>query len=105
MTKRASKCINFNHFSKDEEDDEVPTTVKTSFTVKLMKFDEKQKVALIKEVKNLMEGMNLVQVKKIHAITIKSRYFKLYCICRLKSLLKVPLQLLKQTLVKTRRRN
>lgn len=27
-----------------------------------MKFDEKQKVALIKEVKNLMEGMNLVQV-------------------------------------------
>lgn len=28
-----------------------------------MKFDEKQKVALIKEVKNLMEGMNLVQVK------------------------------------------
>lgn len=27
-----------------------------------MKFDDKQKVALIKEVKNLMEGMNLVQV-------------------------------------------
>lgn len=27
-----------------------------------MKFDEKQKVALIKEVKNLLEGMNLVQV-------------------------------------------
>lgn len=45
-----------------EEEDDVPTTVKTSFTVKLMKFDEKQKVALIKEVKNLLEGMNLVQV-------------------------------------------
>lgn len=30
-----------------------------------MKFDEKQKVALIKEVKNLLEGMNLVQVKNI----------------------------------------
>lgn len=41
------------------------TTVKTSFTVKLMKFDEKQKVALIKEVKNLLEGMNLVQVNSI----------------------------------------
>ncbi|XP_026804680.1 39S ribosomal protein L12, mitochondrial [Rhopalosiphum maidis] len=47
-----------------EEEDEVVTTVKTSFTVKLMKFDEKQKVALIKEVKNLLEGMNLVQAKK-----------------------------------------
>ncbi|XP_060841341.1 uncharacterized protein LOC132922050 [Rhopalosiphum padi] len=47
-----------------EEEDEVATTVKTSFTVKLMKFDEKQKVALIKEVKNLLEGMNLVQAKK-----------------------------------------
>ena len=31
---------------------------------KLVKFDEKQKVALIKEVKNLLEGMNLVQAKK-----------------------------------------
>lgn len=30
-----------------------------------MKFDEKQKVALIKEVKNLLEGMNLVQVSII----------------------------------------
>lgn len=45
-----------------EEEEEVAATVKTSFTVKLMKFDEKQKVALIKEVKNLLEGMNLVQV-------------------------------------------
>jgi hypothetical protein len=27
-----------------------------------MKYDEKQKVALIKETKNLLEGMNLVQV-------------------------------------------
>lgn len=47
-----------------DEEDEVATTVKTSFTVKLMKFDEKQKVALIKEVKNVLEGMNLVQAKK-----------------------------------------
>ncbi|VVC41539.1 Hypothetical protein CINCED_3A003359 [Cinara cedri] len=45
-----------------EDEEEVVTTVKTSFTVKLMKFDEKQKVALIKEVKNVLEGMNLVQV-------------------------------------------
>ncbi|XP_060522352.1 uncharacterized protein LOC132699575 [Cylas formicarius] len=47
-----------------EEEEVEPQKVKTIFTVKLMKFDEKQKVALIKEVKNLLEGMNLVQAKK-----------------------------------------
>ncbi|KAF5284363.1 hypothetical protein FQR65_LT13580 [Abscondita terminalis] len=47
-----------------EEEEVVPQAVKTSFTVKLMKFDEKQKVPLIKEVKALIEGMNLVQAKK-----------------------------------------
>ncbi|XP_030764467.1 39S ribosomal protein L12, mitochondrial [Sitophilus oryzae] len=49
---------------KEEEEEEAPQKVKTVFTVKLLKFDEKQKVALIKEIKNLMEGMNLVQAKK-----------------------------------------
>ncbi|XP_050298020.1 39S ribosomal protein L12, mitochondrial [Anthonomus grandis grandis] len=48
----------------EEEEEAAPAKVKTTFTVKLMKFDEKQKVALIKEMKNLMEGMNLVQAKK-----------------------------------------
>ncbi|XP_018563101.1 39S ribosomal protein L12, mitochondrial [Anoplophora glabripennis] len=47
-----------------EEEDEAPRKVKSTYNVKLMKFDEKQKVALIKEIKNLMEGMNLVQAKK-----------------------------------------
>lgn len=47
-----------------EEDEAAPVRAKTAFTVKLMKFDEKQKVALIKEVKSLMEGFNLVQAKK-----------------------------------------
>lgn len=32
--------------------------------MKLTKFDEKQKVPLIKEIKVLLEGMNLVQAKK-----------------------------------------
>lgn len=32
--------------------------------VKLTKFDDKQKVALIKEIKGLLEGYNLVQAKK-----------------------------------------
>lgn len=49
---------------KEEEEEAVPQKVKSLFTVKLMKFDEKQKVAIIKEIKNLMEGMNLVQAKK-----------------------------------------
>lgn len=47
-----------------EEEEEAPQAVKSSFTVKLMKFDEKQKVPLIKEMKALIEGMNLVQAKK-----------------------------------------
>uniref|UniRef100_A0A1L8EH19 Putative 39s ribosomal protein l12 mitochondrial n=1 Tax=Haematobia irritans TaxID=7368 RepID=A0A1L8EH19_HAEIR len=48
----------------EEEEEAAPKKVQTSFKVKLVKFDEKQKVALIKEVKNLLEGMNLVQAKK-----------------------------------------
>lgn len=47
-----------------DEEDAAPVKTKSSFTVKLTKFDEKQKVALIKEVKALLEGMNLVQAKK-----------------------------------------
>ncbi|XP_059051593.1 large ribosomal subunit protein bL12m [Achroia grisella] len=47
-----------------EEEEAAPKTVKTNFTVKMTKFDDKQKVALIKEVKSLLEGFNLVQAKK-----------------------------------------
>ncbi|XP_047529505.1 39S ribosomal protein L12, mitochondrial [Vanessa atalanta] len=47
-----------------EEEEATPKAVKTSFTVKMTKFDDKQKVALIKEVKSLLEGYNLVQAKK-----------------------------------------
>ncbi|XP_062535300.1 uncharacterized protein LOC134226590 [Armigeres subalbatus] len=47
-----------------DEEEAAPKVVKTMFKVKLVKFDDKQKVALIKEVKNLLEGMNLVQAKK-----------------------------------------
>ncbi|XP_012283945.1 39S ribosomal protein L12, mitochondrial [Orussus abietinus] len=48
----------------DEEEAAPVKQVKSSFTVKLTKFDDKQKVALIKEIKNLLPGMNLVQAKK-----------------------------------------
>ncbi|XP_077294833.1 mitochondrial ribosomal protein L12 [Arctopsyche grandis] len=50
--------------ANQEEVAATATKVKTEFTVKMTSFDEKQKVALIKEVKNLLEGYNLVQAKK-----------------------------------------
>lgn len=50
--------------SGEDEEEAAPKKVQTAFKVKLMKFDDKQKVALIKEIKNLLEGMNLVQAKK-----------------------------------------
>lgn len=48
------------------EDDEeaAPKKIQTSFKVKLLKFDDKQKIPLIREIKSLLEGMNLVQAKK-----------------------------------------
>merc|ERR1712098_790164 len=53
------------HPKVDEEEEEAaPVAVQTSFTVKLTKFDPSKKVAIIKEIKNLVEGMNLVQAKK-----------------------------------------
>ncbi|XP_014207738.1 39S ribosomal protein L12, mitochondrial [Copidosoma floridanum] len=49
---------------KEDDEDKPKEAIKTSFTVKLMKFDDKQKVAIIKEIKNLIPGTNLVQAKK-----------------------------------------
>ncbi|XP_077271706.1 mitochondrial ribosomal protein L12 [Temnothorax americanus] len=47
-----------------DEEEQVQKQVQTEFTVKLMAFDEKQKVPLIKEVKSLLPDTNLVQAKK-----------------------------------------
>lgn len=41
-----------------EEEKEEPT----EFTIKLIKFDAANKVKLIKEIKNIVPGLNLVQV-------------------------------------------
>ena len=49
---------------EEEEEAEAPKAVKTSFRLKLIKYDESKKVALIKEIKALGENMNLVQAKK-----------------------------------------
>ncbi|KRX80723.1 39S ribosomal protein L12, mitochondrial [Trichinella sp. T6] len=46
---------------KDEKKD---VQQKTSFTLRLVKFDESKKIALIKEIKNVVPGLNLVQAKK-----------------------------------------
>merc|ERR1711971_828033 len=48
----------------EEEEEAAPQVIQTSFTVKLNKFDASKKVAIIKEIKALVEGMSLVQAKK-----------------------------------------
>ncbi|KAF7633388.1 hypothetical protein Mgra_00007180 [Meloidogyne graminicola] len=45
------------------EEEAEPT--KTSFAVKLSKYDDSKKVALIKEVRACVQGLNLVQAKKL----------------------------------------
>ncbi|XP_022648647.1 39S ribosomal protein L12, mitochondrial-like isoform X2 [Varroa destructor] len=47
-----------------EDDEPQVKKMQTSFKLKLVKFDEAKKIALIKELKNIMEGTNLVQAKK-----------------------------------------
>ena len=49
-------------FQADDEEAAEPVREKVAFTVKITKFDSTKKIALIKEIKNLMEGLNLVQV-------------------------------------------
>lgn len=49
---------------EEEKEEEAPKATKSSFRVKLVKFDDAKKVALIKEIKGLVENMNLVQAKK-----------------------------------------
>jgi len=51
--------------AEEEDADEAPAQeVKATFTVRLLKYDDAKKVAVIKEIKSLVEGMNLVQAKK-----------------------------------------
>lgn len=45
-----------------EDDTKEVAQAKTTFTVKLTKIDDSKKVAVIKEVKSIVEGLNLVQV-------------------------------------------
>ena len=47
-----------------EEENDEPQIVQTAFAIKLTAFDEKQKIALIKEIKAILPDCNLVQAKK-----------------------------------------
>lgn len=49
---------------EEEVQESMPKPVKSSFKLKLVKFDETKKVNLIKEIKALGENINLVQAKK-----------------------------------------
>jgi len=49
---------------EEPEEEAAPVAVQTSFTLKLESFAADKKVALIKEIKSNVEGMNLVQAKK-----------------------------------------
>jgi len=50
--------------AQEEEEEPEVVAVQTSFTLQLESFDAGKKVALIKEIKSNVEGMNLVQAKK-----------------------------------------
>ena len=49
---------------EQEPEEAQPKSTKSSYKLKLIKYDETKKVALIKEIKALGENMNLVQAKK-----------------------------------------
>ncbi|XP_050594820.1 39S ribosomal protein L12, mitochondrial [Bombus affinis] len=49
---------------KVEEENDEPQVVQTAFSIKLTGYDEKQKIALIKEIKTILPDCNLVQAKK-----------------------------------------
>jgi large subunit ribosomal protein L7/L12 len=47
-----------------DAEEAMPKVVQSSFKLKIMKYDDTKKVAIIKEIKALGENMNLVQAKK-----------------------------------------
>ena len=51
--------------AEEEEEEAAPAAVQTEFNVKLVKFDAKSKIKIIKELKTSIEGLNLVQAKKM----------------------------------------
>jgi hypothetical protein len=57
----------FSCILQAEAAEEAPVA-KMAYKVRLTKFDESKKVALIKQIKSMIEGMNLVQVRNCRLI-------------------------------------
>ena len=61
----------FPLFQKKEEEDEeegARLTAQSVFKIRLIKFDETKKVPVIKQVKDVVENINLVQVRIIPSL-------------------------------------
>lgn len=61
-----------------QEDDNEPQVVQTAFSVKLTGFDEKQKIALIKEIKTILPDCNLVQVTLLPYILCTTKSYQVH---------------------------
>jgi hypothetical protein len=62
----------FSLFQKKEEEEEegARPTAQSAFKVRLIKYDETKKVPVIKQVKDVVENINLVQVRTIFHLYI-----------------------------------
>ena len=61
-----------------QEDNDEPQVVQTAFSVKLTGYDEKQKIALIKEIKTILPDCNLVQVTILPCIMCTTKSYQVH---------------------------
>ena len=63
---------------EEEEDEGARPTAQSVFKVRLIKFDETKKVPVIKQVKDVVENVNLVQVNQFAFVRKKNVLFERY---------------------------
>jgi hypothetical protein len=63
---------------EEEEDEGARPTAQSVFKVRLIKYDETKKVPVIKQVKDAVENINLVQVSTIFLLNIFSQHLHLF---------------------------
>lgn len=71
----------FYYFQKKEEEEEnegARPTSQSVFKVRLIKFDETKKVPVIKQVKHVVENINLVQVRIKYSFLDRFIYIHLF---------------------------
>lgn len=71
----------FYYFQKKEEEEEnegARPTSQSVFKVRLIKFDETKKVPVIKQVKDVVENINLVQVRIKYSFLDRFIYIHLF---------------------------